>query len=320
MCTEPPPCQISLLVLDYKDGGFSMNVNDYGRRAWRLLYPILIYFAVYYVIYLAGGIIGMTTSFLDMERTGAEMDIYVLIERTYQQITNYSLPMSLCAAVIMIPILLLLIRMDRKASQTSVRYETVPAPFYILCGLLGAAACLAINGMLMISRLTTLLAPELEQVGDSLYHGQYLFELLVTGIAMPVVEELLFRGIIQNRLREYLKPGHAIILSAVLFGLYHGNTLQVIYALLIGLLLGYVYEKFHNIAAPIALHCFANIVSVVGSETPLLEKLFSQENEIGLMLMTGICCAAVLLFLYLVNENVNPSQVRNVQEDNRGEL
>ena len=71
MCTEPPPCQISLLVLDYKDGGFSMNVNDYGRRAWRLLYPILIYFAVYYVIYLAGGIIGMTTSFLDMERTGA---------------------------------------------------------------------------------------------------------------------------------------------------------------------------------------------------------------------------------------------------------
>ena len=40
----------------------------------------------------------------------------------------------------------------------------------------------------------------------------------------------------------------------------------------------------------------------------------------SLMLMTGICCAAVLLFLYLVNENVNPSQVRNVQEDNRGEL
>ena len=36
-----------------------MNANDYGRRAWRLLYPILIYFAVYYVIYVCGGIIGM---------------------------------------------------------------------------------------------------------------------------------------------------------------------------------------------------------------------------------------------------------------------
>ena len=297
-----------------------MNANDYGRRAWRLLYPILIYFGVYYVIYLIGGIIGMTVSFLGMEQAGAEMDIYVLIERTYQQISSYSLPMSLGAAVIMIPILLLLRRMDRNALPAPVRYENVPAPLYILCGLLGAAACLAINGLLMISRLTTILAPELEEVGNSLYQGQYLFEVLVTGIAMPVVEELLFRGLIQNRLREYTKPGYAIIFSALLFGLYHGNTLQVIYALLIGLLLGYVYEKFHNIAAPIALHCFANIVSVVGSETPLLEKVFSQENEIGLMLMTGICCAAVLLFLYLVNENVNPSQVRNVQEDNRGEL
>ena len=297
-----------------------MNANDYGRRAWRLLYPILIYFAVYYVIYVCGGIIGMTVSFLDMERTGVNPDVYVLIERTYQAVGSYSLPMSLGAAVIVIPIFVLLIRSDRKAVAAPARYEAVPAPFYILCGLLGAAACLAINGMLMISRLTTLLAPELEQVGNSLYQGQYFLEILVTGIVMPVVEELLFRGLIQNRLREYLKPGHAIVLSAVFFGFYHGNTLQVIYALLIGLLLGYVYEKFHNLAAPVALHCFANIVSVVGSETPLLDRIFSQENEIALMLTTGICCAAVLLFIYLVNEKVNPSQVRNGQEENRESL
>ena len=81
---------------------------------------------------------------------------------------------------------------------------------------------------------------------------------LYASILAPVWEELLFRGFILRTLQPFGKR-FAILGSAFLFGLFHGNLLQTPYAILMGLLFGYVTVEY-SIGWAVALHMFNNLV------------------------------------------------------------
>ena len=84
--------------------------------------------------------------------------------------------------------------------------------------------------------------------------------LVIYGILIPFTEELLFRGIIQNRIRRYFPVWLAILLDALIFGCYHGNPVQILYAFLMGLALAVVYEYHQLLAAPVIMHIAANLL------------------------------------------------------------
>ena len=89
-------------------------------------------------------------------------------------------------------------------------------------------------------------------------------------LAAPITEEILFRGLVLRSLEPYGKK-FAIIVSAVLFGLYHGNPIQTPYALLVGLILGYVAVEY-NVIWAMVLHMINNLL--LGDSLPrLLEGL-----------------------------------------------
>lgn len=81
---------------------------------------------------------------------------------------------------------------------------------------------------------------------------------LYASIVAPIGEELLFRGYLLRALRPYGKR-FAILASALLFGLFHGNLLQAPYAFLVGLILGYVTVE-HSIVWAVGIHMFNNLV------------------------------------------------------------
>lgn len=86
----------------------------------------------------------------------------------------------------------------------------------------------------------------------------------------PILEELIFRGIILKGLLTRYNPKYAIIISAIIFGLVHGNPLQMWGALVIGLIFGWVYYKTKSIGTTILLHFFTNFISL--TEDYLLYK------------------------------------------------
>lgn len=81
---------------------------------------------------------------------------------------------------------------------------------------------------------------------------------LYSGVLAPVVEELLFRGLIFRHLRPYGKR-FAILGSAFAFGIFHGNLIQIPYAFLCGLVLGYTASEY-SIAWAMLLHMINNLV------------------------------------------------------------
>lgn len=108
---------------------------------------------------------------------------------------------------------------------------------------------------------------ELMSVTDGMTFWQ---QMLIMGILAPVVEELLFRYAFIRPFRTYqpkvLKCSGitlGIVLSAVSFGIAHGNIVQSSYAFVLGLLLGYIYTRNFNLSESILMHMTINSSSLI---------------------------------------------------------
>ncbi len=102
------------------------------------------------------------------------------------------------------------------------------------------------------------------EVGELISGANLPIAILLVGIVGPIVEELLFRKFLIDRVSMY-GDKIAIVVSAVAFGLFHGNLYQVFYAAVLGLLLGYIYTRTRNILYPILLHMAINTFSTLAA-------------------------------------------------------
>ena len=90
------------------------------------------------------------------------------------------------------------------------------------------------------------------------------FQLAVTVILAPIIEETIFRKFLITRIRPYGEK-LAIVTSALCFGLFHANLQQFIYATLIGLVFGYVYTRTGKLRYSIALHMAVNALGNIAT-------------------------------------------------------
>lgn len=96
--------------------------------------------------------------------------------------------------------------------------------------------------------------PDLQETIMNLPLG-WIFLLVV--IAAPILEELVFRKLLIDRVIVYGDKA-AIILSGLLFGLFHGNFSQFFYAFGLGMLLAYIYIRYGKVKYNIAIHMVVN--------------------------------------------------------------
>lgn len=117
---------------------------------------------------------------------------------------------------------------------------------------------------------------------------------LYAAILAPIGEEVLFRGFVLRTLRPYGKR-FAILGSAFLFGIYHGNLIQTPYAFLAGLLLGYTAAEY-SLGWAIGVHMFNNFV-LADLMTRLMQLLPENMAQILQMAIFGgfFVISAVLL-------------------------
>ncbi len=124
--------------------------------------------------------------------------------------------------------------------------------------------------------------PLLEVVTNS----NLLLTMIFVGILSPIVEEFMFRRIMLDKLRPY-GDKIAMVTSAIMFGLFHGNFSQFFYATAIGLVLAYVVIKTGSIKYSIILHIMVNMMgSVIG--------LAAMRNSIATMIF-GIAVWAIVI-------------------------
>lgn len=107
------------------------------------------------------------------------------------------------------------------------------------------------------------------KVIQSLGMGNSPISLLLVVLIAPIAEELIFRGTVFVYLRKNMSFLAANLIQALFFGLYHMNLIQGAYAFLLGLLFGWMIEKYGSVRECILLHMAVNLSGcVVGYVIP----------------------------------------------------
>ncbi|MBV5314300.1 MAG: CPBP family intramembrane metalloprotease [Prolixibacteraceae bacterium] len=86
-----------------------------------------------------------------------------------------------------------------------------------------------------------------------------IFSFILMVVAAPILEELIFRGIILDGLLRVYSPVKSILVSSFLFGLVHLNPWQFVTGLIVGIFSGWVYFKTRNLLPSIIIHAAANL-------------------------------------------------------------
>lgn len=123
----------------------------------------------------------------------------------------------------------------------------------------GTGACLVFNYVISMIPIASAAKQNVQQM---VYSSSYLIQIVCTGFVIPLAEELVFRGQAYRKLRERLPFSAAALISALYFGLFHGELIQGIYAFLLGFLLAWLYERSRSLPVVWMFHAAANITSI----------------------------------------------------------
>ena len=117
----------------------------------------------------------------------------------------------------------------------------------------------------------------------------------VVGLFAPLTEELVFRGAILKALLQWKpNPWVGIVISALLFALVHMNPAQMPHAVLVGLLLGWMYYRTDSIIPGVVYHWVNNTVAYVmynlyPDPDMTLVELFGSQRSVLMALAFSLC-------------------------------
>ena len=88
--------------------------------------------------------------------------------------------------------------------------------------------------------------------------------VLIVGVGAPIIEEIFYRGLCQGALlKRGMHPAVAILITAVVFGLSHGELLQLPALVLFGAVAGWLAHRTGRLGPGIAAHVAFNMVTVI---------------------------------------------------------
>lgn len=271
-----------------------MQRTSLGKQIWCYFTPLIVRYVIAYIveIIIIGGYTmkkfsGVFGTFETQEQ------IYAQFEVILEEILPYSTQIGAVAAVITIPIFVrMMIKDDFKIETPGFNVGKT------ICAIvMSIAVAVGLNNILLLINIAEF-SESYQKSAELLYAPSLPVQLLCLGIIYPIMEELLFRGLLFRRIRNNTSAFNAIISSALFFGAYHGNSVQMIYGTICGIMLAYFYEKSGSIKVPIMGHIVMNITAVILTELDVFTWMFAV--PVRMVIVTILCAAAGSSMLVLI--------------------
>lgn len=231
-------------------------------QIWRVIYPILIHLGISMAVSIA-----FSMFFIWKVISGTDIsNSYDVVEKINSS-TLYQLILTSVLSGVITFFLYWKDQQRRKAGFLGQGEDFVWSPPVIWFSviILAIAGSQMLNDLILVFRLNEIF-PYYSQMTDDTMTGQPVWLLFLTvGLLAPAAEELIFRGLVFRRMKDFMNPWAAIILSALLFGIYHGNMIQFLYASLMGILLAVIYHRTGTLWTSILAHVVANLWSLFGN-------------------------------------------------------
>ncbi len=155
-----------------------------------------------------------------------------------------------------------------------------------------------------------------DAITKSTYTGSFASIFCTIAIVPAVCEELLFRGAIQGSLGTLKKPMARVLLTGILFGLFHIDLIRIPFAVIMGIILSYAYLRSGSIFVPIVMHFANNAYSAIASYATLGADMqeAAEMQSISVspvfaliisLFFTAIACGTLLLGISSFEGNLN---------------
>ena len=277
--------------------GISMEEKDKGsflNKVLEVLGPFLLYYVVCNIAFLI--IFFLYSEVTEHFSAGVQGYTEEYITMVTQVVNTISM---LVAVLPLVPML----RRELENRATSEPYHTPKTAhatqqggrirYMVLSGLLvmllAASSSVGLNILLSLTGLVQSSAAY-QEVARQQYGVVFVVGAILFGLISPIIEEIVFRGVIYNRMRRHCPTAVAIVLSGLLFGVYHGNLVQGLYGGCMGILLAYTYEKICSFFIPCLFHATANlVVYTLAQNEELHVRLFTVPGCIILLVISVIC-------------------------------
>lgn len=172
---------------------------------------------------------------------------------------NISLLLSLGPMyLVAFPLLAFLLR--KKVPRERIEKHRMTAGQYALSAIIciGLAYAANIVGVIMTSLIGLFIEDQVDNPINSVMNSLSPWSVLFfTVLCAPIMEEFVFRKLLVERTVSY-GQGVAVVVSGLMFGLFHGNLNQFAYASVIGAFLAYLYVKTGKLRITISLHMLFN--------------------------------------------------------------
>ncbi len=277
--------------------------SGFGKLLY-FLYPLLIYLSINIIVSTVAEIIIVSSITKDNPTIGSSE----LFDLLYDKILQFNDILTLAIAAIGVIVFgIMFFRHEYHGFDK--KYQNLLKPLDIASiTSVSMGYYMAINVILIIiianfgqSEIIINYTETMESIlGDNLW-----LAILSVGIITPICEELLFRGLIFNRIRIYTGETKAIVLSAAIFGAMHfTSVIQMAYAFVLGGLLAYAYSKYENIIAPIMIHAIFNLANFLFMIDALSN---ATETKISALIYYAVCVVLLAFGIRQLRKKAKPS-------------
>ena len=298
----PDPEIIGEAVKPAKKSGTQrlLDMIDKIYKVWRIVYPILLHGAILFVVqmglFLAVLIIGEFVKHPDGMSA-------------YDFLLNQMVLLTGIADAAAIPVAWLFMRGDqRNRKEAGRKYlmnrNKMGVKEIILIALLSIGIAQVVNFLIALIPYEDAIY---EETSEEMFYQTGLFlQFAVIGVIGPICEELVFRGLVFRRARDYVGFWPAAIVSGLAFGIYHMNVTQGVFAAIMGIVFAMIYEHYGTIWASITAHIANNVMATLMNS--VIDKLDLPES-FYLIYLIVMAIAAVVIGIYIFRKEKKVNKV-----------
>ncbi|MCX7029695.1 MAG: type II CAAX endopeptidase family protein [Spirochaetes bacterium] len=250
-----------------------------------------------------GGTVSGIIAALDMLRDPSWLSTGRLVDILVEYYRRFQVPILVVTTVAQFAVFfaLAVVLVRRWHSSRPFRYLSYRPPAAVDLVLAGAGAVAIVPLAEVVNRWSYLVLPPLRELaaGEAALLAvrtpwQAVLVFGAVAVTPAVCEETLFRGWLQGTLRRKLAVVPAIIVQAVLFALFHMSPLSIVALAVVGLYLGWLFERTGTISASMTAHGLYN-ATIIAVTNVLPRWLADASGDFSLPVIGGSLAAFVIV-------------------------
>ena len=232
---------------------------------------------------------------IELEVTGKGINEDILVEESTNFLLNNNNTILLISGIITLLFLWLFFMIRKKKLITEAyikRFDSSKAVPIILSGFLFA---IFISTAIYLLPIPESVLESYSQSTEGMVSGTLIIMLVSIVIVVPIVEEIIFRGLILSRLNKAMNTVLALIISSLIFAVLHGHVLWMAYAFVLGILFGIIAIKMDSILPTIIFHMSFNLAGLFVGFIPF------PEWSIGIICFVSFIISVVIIYTIVKN-------------------